>query len=638
MATWTGYDADGRVATNRAVTINGVSGNGAVTSVSNSGGDTGTSPLAAKTWSYVNGTDPWWIIYTDEDGKTRRYQLDAFGRTNLIQEIDGANTYPTTLKYDLAGNLTNIVNANSENIYWGYNSAGEVVAMADPYLGQWEYVRDYAGRLRIQTDGRGDVISNSYVNSSNYQDPLGRIQVQTVFNFNPTNSTLIPAYTNTYVYDQSGDGNYTVYKGLLYETLDSQGWEKTGYDPLARITNSTRYLGFNNRSYTTSFTYNDADKVTSTTYPNSGPTITNLYFSGDTLKQVSRSGGTETYYTVSATGYDEFGHITNFLYGNGLTTARAYYPVSKRLETISAGTSGAMFKRIFTYSAGADILSLNGTGITNVTAAYDNLHRIKTYTGLSGSYGYDAVGSVTTNIESGSSQIYGYGVRRGEAVKTVGSAKYLYDLCGNMIVRKGGTSTPQSLVYDAENRLVRFAGAGSNFMLVTFGYDANGTRLWKWNNQSPTNLQVWIGNYYEEKGGTVLYHVFADSQVCTFETNSALFGNSTDTNQVAYYYHEDNLNSSSALSSGNTPASQQEVDVYYPFGITAVANPQAAFKVSRQFTGQIKDDETGLYYYNARYYDPELGRFVQPDTAISDIANPQSYNRYSYCVNDPLTL
>ena len=42
---------------------------------------------------------------------------------------------------------------------------------------------------------------------------------------------------------------------------------------------------------------------------------------------------------------------------------------------------------------------------------------------------------------------------------------------------------------------------GPNFMLVKFGYAADGTRLWKWINQNPTNLQVWIGNIYEEKGG-----------------------------------------------------------------------------------------------------------------------------------------
>ena len=144
------------------------------------------------------------------------------------------------------------------------------------------------------------------------------------------------------------------------------------------------------------------------------------------------------------------------------------------------------------------------------------------------------------------------------------------------------------------------------------------------------------GNIYEEKGGKVLHHVYAGGQqVCSFETNSTLFGGS-DTNRVAYYYHEDDLNSSTALSSGGTTGTQIEVDAYYPFGRVMTASPQASFKVSRQFTGQIKDDDTGLYYYNARYYDPELGRFIQPDTEIPDLSNPQSYNRYSYCVNNPL--
>ena len=53
------------------------------------------------------------------------------------------------------------------------------------------------------------------------------------------------------------------------------------------------------------------------------------------------------------------------------------------------------------------------------------------------------------------------------------------------------------------------------------------------------------------------------------------------------------------------------------------------------FTGQ-RLDATGLYYYNARYYDATIGRFISPDTVIQNPANPQTLNRYSYCVNNPL--
>jgi len=625
-ANWIGFDAAGRVATNCAANIT-FDANGAFSSEAGVTQDSG-SPLGTNLWSYANGSDPWWIVYTDEDGKIRRYGLDAFGRTNQIQEVDGGNTYTTTLKYDLANNLTNIVNANTQSIYFAYNDAGGLVAMADPHLGQWTYVRDYAGRVRVQTDARGDVVSNSYVNAGQ-QDPLGRLQVQTVFSTNYSNHVLVPAFTNTYVYDNSDDGNFTLYPGLLYRVTDSEGWEKTGYDNRGRVIKTARHLNINNQTYTNSYTYNDGDKVTTITYPNSGPTITNSYLTGGSLGQVSRVGGSP-YYTVSATGFDEFGHVTNFLYGNTLTTTRSYYSTSKRLKTISC----SVFNRTYTYSAGEDILSLVGTGINgtaNVT--YDNLHRIKSYTGPSGNYGYDSVGNMTTNIESGTAVAYSYANPRKQAVRTAFGYTNLYDLCGNMIVRHGGLTNSQAMTYDAENRLKIFSQAGS--IVVEYGYADDGARLWKRIDQSATNVQVWIGNNYEEKGGKTLFNVYADGElVCTFEPTSTLNGGSVTTN-VGYYYHEDNLNSSCVLSSpGGT---LQETNVYYPFGrIQLTAAQPGTFQVSRQFTGQVKDDETGLYYYNARYFDPELGRFIQPDDRIPDLSNPQSYNRYSYVANNPL--
>jgi RHS repeat-associated protein len=53
------------------------------------------------------------------------------------------------------------------------------------------------------------------------------------------------------------------------------------------------------------------------------------------------------------------------------------------------------------------------------------------------------------------------------------------------------------------------------------------------------------------------------------------------------------------------------------------------------YTGQ-RLDGTGLYYYNARYYDPTIGRFISPDNTIPDVNNPQAFNRYSYVVNNPI--
>ena len=58
--------------------------------------------------------------------------------------------------------------------------------------------------------------------------------------------------------------------------------------------------------------------------------------------------------------------------------------------------------------------------------------------------------------------------------------------------------------------------------------------------------------------------------------------------------------------------------------------------MSDRYTGQIADDETGLYYYGGRYYDPQLGRFIQADPTVPDPTDSQSLNRYSYCRNNPL--
>ena len=72
---------------------------------------------------------------------------------------------------------------------------------------------------------------------------------------------------------------------------------------------------------------------------------------------------------------------------------------------------------------------------------------------------------------------------------------------------------------------------------------------------------------------------------------------------------------------------------YLPFGLCLES--QGNLGTTKLFTGQ-RLDATGLYYYNARYYDPLIGRFISPDTVVQDFSNPQTLNRYTYCANNPL--
>jgi RHS repeat-associated protein len=72
---------------------------------------------------------------------------------------------------------------------------------------------------------------------------------------------------------------------------------------------------------------------------------------------------------------------------------------------------------------------------------------------------------------------------------------------------------------------------------------------------------------------------------------------------------------------------------YYPYGETRYTS--GSTPTSYRFTGQQEDDTIELYFYNARYYDPALGRFISADTIVPNPENPQDWNRYTYARNNP---
>jgi len=85
---------------------------------------------------------------------------------------------------------------------------------------------------------------------------------------------------------------------------------------------------------------------------------------------------------------------------------------------------------------------------------------------------------------------------------------------------------------------------------------------------------------------------------------------------------------STSVTNGAQPSSQ----TYYAFGEVR----SGTLPTDYTFTGQKRDNEAGLHFYNARYYDPAIGRFTQADSIIPDQYNPQSLNRYAYVLNNPV--
>jgi len=96
------------------------------------------------------------------------------------------------------------------------------------------------------------------------------------------------------------------------------------------------------------------------------------------------------------------------------------------------------------------------------------------------------------------------------------------------------------------------------------------------------------------------------------------------------YLLADHLGSTATLlnSTGGVASEQR----YYPFGRTRWGTDTAP--TDKRYTGHQREGE--FYFMKARFYDPLVGRFLQPDSVVPDPADPQALNRYSYVVNNPL--
>ncbi|MFB0534609.1 MAG: RHS repeat domain-containing protein [Anaerolineae bacterium] len=108
-----------------------------------------------------------------------------------------------------------------------------------------------------------------------------------------------------------------------------------------------------------------------------------------------------------------------------------------------------------------------------------------------------------------------------------------------------------------------------------------------------------------------------------------------------YYVHSDHPSTSLRAGLGSTVAvsddSRQAVGrvQYDPYG-EIISSTLPVALTDRLFTGQRWHGTIGLYQMGARWYDPALGRWLQADTLVPHPRNPQAWNRYSYCLNNPL--
>lgn len=200
---------------------------------------------------------------------------------------------------------------------------------------------------------------------------------------------------------------------------------------------------------------------------------------------------------------------------------------------------------------------------------------------------------------------------------------YTYDANGNQT--SDGT---KCYVYNEANQLKQVKNCSNNQLIAEYVYDYNGTRLIKkqYVNGVLDKTVYSPSDKYETtkiaSGGATqnTSYYFANDQIIAKKDST---GNKT-------YFHNDHLGSSSVITDAS--GAVVESTKYDPWGEVTAGGTKSKF----QYTGQEKDSETGLNYYNARYYDSHIKRFTQPDDYVQNIYDPQDLNPYSYVKNNPI--
>jgi len=561
--------------------------------------------------------------------------------------------YATTkYTYDYAGDLTQVLQPDgATKTTYQYDMAGRKTGMTDPDRGTETYAYDQNGNPTQSTDARGSA-GTVYAGYDGIDRPIWR---------NTTNSPT-GAY-DTYSYDSTASGNVGIgrltsqtFSGAPNNTLS--GSDSYVYDARGRQYSETLVIGTTN--YPIHATYDDAGTVLTRTYPD-GETVTNSYSAQDWITGVSTSQGSTTLLSgASYTGPGgAIGSITSANLGGTTYRLNATYDLLGRASDVMVKRSSdqaTMFDQSRTFDAAGNVTTASITmpaGTDNQAFCYDEQNRLTwagavgtppcTGTGISAgtltaaqytqTVAYDTMGRLT----SGPLGAYTYGdSAHVHAATSIGSTyTSAYDAAGDMTCRApssgvtcSGTQTGAQLNYNNEGELSNWQNTPSNpTSTAAFLYDGLGNRVAQQSTQSGTSTTTaYVGNLEEDSTTgtttTKTTYYYANGSRIAMAVNGAFS-----------YLASDGLGSANVTLNGSGAATASML--YAPYGSARYSS--GTMPTDYGFTGQHADSNTGLDYYNARYYDPTAGQFASADTALPGNGfDIWGLSRYAYVEGNPV--
>jgi RHS repeat-associated protein len=612
----------------------------------------------------------WAAVFHPANRKITGTRSDAFGRVRVSEQWqDNSTAAMTWLLWDAADQLVGVTdphptNSGAAGASWsyGYDTLGRRVMASDPDLGNSSFVYDLAGRLTKQTDLRGVAIEFTY-------DPLGRVTKKTV----PAWKTA-PSDVTTYVYDEAVPGYAN--KGQLVRQVNGLGRLCSDYDVAGRVTRQryTVWQGANpNRTVTCDAADPASTSIVSTEYDAGGRMTGRQYPDDDQVGRIGTVGSAIAYDgagrlksipgLILSTTYYATGRPWVTQYASGANTTDAYDVqrgwLASRYTSVGPGSDQGRFGAWYTYDHVTGLISSafisNTAQQEHWSYSYDGLFRltlavVQEDAARNRSWGYDLAGNMTVASQVGwyeypsPTEAHPHTPNCIRNVSTCTDVKWLltYDAAGNMERGRGRT-----IIWDGESRPVSVTvGSGTTARTTQFSYGPDGSR---WLKTTPTAVNV-------SCPGTP-----ADTQVFSFgpeielkrEPTCAIglwstpaiwtkyphpdvkrVGNGAGSLSASYFLHRDGLQTIRLVT--NASGGFEEFSSYLPYGKrTQTQAPNGKTEETKGFIGEREDPEVGLVYLNARYYDPEIGRFISPDWW--DPTEPGvGTNRYAYSFNDPI--
>jgi RHS repeat-associated protein len=566
------------------------------------------------------------------------FAANIAGGTTTPMEISGTG-YSTTYAYTLADPFVTTITQGAQTRIVQKDPAGRTILVTEPERGTttYSYVYNSTGLGVTRTRPKANQTSTTAFTTTQTQyDSVGRVVSITY-----SDGTS----AKTFNYDTSTGWNFsqTNIKGQLTTAYVSNSTSAFSYDPMGNVIGmqSCEPSTCGNASAARpgrNFSYDLAGNLTSSSDGASGNIVYGRSPAGEVTSITNQS------YTDIYNAPNLVSSVTNgpngplgYTLGNGLYSTLTY-DTSGRLggTWVCSGSltgAGQPYCGSNTQIYGTDltrkdvrITSSCDTVVGCLSYGYDEFNRLNAESGpASFTYGYDRWGnrlnqtvtqgsgpSPQLSVDPTSNRITatsGYAYDAAGNLTSDGAHSYTYDAEGNLLAVDGGTTA--QYVYDALNRRVRQQTASGTYEYL---FDSAGRRTSRWNvsNNSGDEGRIYWG------GKQIAFRSF---------------------DGTTYFEHQDPIGTERVRTNYAGAVASSYASLPWGDGYSSPATPPWSNQDTLHFAQLDHDSESNTDHAQFRQYSNTQGRWMSPDPydGSYDATNPQSLNRYSYVLNNPLS-